>query len=94
MPEEVLFESESAQPREDIATALRSVADRLDDGEPITLKAGEESVTVEPPARPTFEVEVEREGPTDGPGEVSVEFEIEWDEAETGEDAVGSLEVE
>jgi hypothetical protein len=32
---------------------------------------------MEPPARPTFEVEAEREEPTDGPGESSIEFELE-----------------
>jgi hypothetical protein len=29
-------------------------------------------------------VKAEREGPADGPGELSVEFEIEWDEGESG----------
>jgi hypothetical protein len=34
-----------------------------------------------------FEVKVEREGPADGDGELSIEFELEWDEhaADTGE---------
>jgi amphi-Trp domain-containing protein len=85
MPEEVLFESESRQSREAIATYLRSVADKLDGGGPITLSAGEQSVTMEPPAEPTFEVKAEREGPANGPGELSVELEIEWTEGESGE---------
>ncbi|MFW6448543.1 MAG: amphi-Trp domain-containing protein [Halobacteriota archaeon] len=80
MPEEVLFESESRRERTEIASYLRTIADRLDAGEPITLEAGDQSVTLEPPARPTFEVKAEREGPTDGPGELSVEFELEWPE--------------
>ena len=95
MPEEVLFKSESDHSRAEIASLLRRVADNLDDGEAITLKAGSESVTLEPPARPTFEVKAEREGPADGPGELSVEFELEWDEAGAdggGDD--GSLEIE
>jgi len=92
MPEKVLFESESDQPRADIATLLRTVADNLDAGEPITLSAGSESVTMDPPARPTFEVKAEREGPTDAPGELSVEFEIEWDE--NGGDGDGDLQIE
>jgi amphi-Trp domain-containing protein len=90
MPEEVLFESESAQSRNDIAAMLRRVADNLEAGDAITLRAGDESVTMDPPDRPTFEVKAEREGPADGPGELSVEFEIEWDE--NGES--GSLEIE
>jgi len=95
MPEEVLFESESDQPREDIASFLRTVADNLEQGSDITLKAGEESLTMNPPSRPTFEVKAEREGPTDGPKELSVEFELEWDENADGESAAsGALEIE
>ena len=41
MPEEVLFESENRQARAEIASYLRTVADKLDAGEPITLKAGD-----------------------------------------------------
>jgi amphi-Trp domain-containing protein len=95
MPEEVLFKSESEQTREEIASYLRSVADKLEQGEAITLKSGSESVTMEPPARPTFEVKAEREGPTDGSGEFSIEFELEWDENGSGEDSgSGQLEIE
>ncbi|QCC46230.1 amphi-Trp domain-containing protein [Halobellus limi] len=90
MPEEVLFKSESPQSREEIAAYLRSVADKLESGEAITLSAGGESVTMEPPARPTFEVKAEREGPTGGSGELSVEFELEWDEGGEGGDAADS----
>jgi len=94
MPETVLFESESRQSREAIATYLRTVADSLDAGNTITLKKGEESVTMEPPAQPTFEVKAEREGPTDGPGELSIEFELEWDESGDNGGADGALEIE
>ena len=95
MPEEVLFKSESSQPRADVAATLRAVAEKLEGGEAITLKANGESVTLEPPARPTFEVKAEREGPADGPGELSVEFELEWPEdADAGGDGDGSLEIE
>lgn len=80
MPENVLFESESTRDRAAIASYLRRVADTLDDGDALSLSAGEESVTLDVPDRPTFEVKAEREGPADGPGELSVEFEIEWPE--------------
>lgn len=94
MPEEVLFESESRRSREEIAAYLRTVVESLESGSGITLTRGEESVTMEPPARPTFEVKVEREGPADGPGELSVEFELEWNEdGETGGSG-GELEIE
>jgi len=95
MPEELLFESESDQSREQVASFLRTVADNLDAGEAITLKAGGESVTMDPPSRPTFEVKAEREGPTDGPKELSVEFELEWDEgAQDAESGSGQLQIE
>jgi len=85
MPEKVLFESESRRSREEIAAYLRTVVESLESGSGITFTRAEESVTMDPPARPTFEVKVEREGPADGPGELSVEFELEWDEdGETG----------
>ncbi|OAQ52969.1 hypothetical protein HTG_09065 [Natrinema mahii] len=94
MPEDVLFKSETEQSRADIASLLRRVADNLDAGDSITLTAGADSVTLEPPARPTFEVKAEREGPADGPGELSVEFELEWDE-DGGEDGgSGELKIE
>ena len=96
MPEEVLFQSEVSQSREEIASYLRQVADTLEAGGDITLTAGEQSVTMTPPAQPTFEVKAEREGPTDSPGELSIEFEIEW--AEDGEagnaESGGGLEIE
>jgi amphi-Trp domain-containing protein len=89
MPEEVLFESESTQDRAQIASFLRTVADNLDAGDSITLSAGEESLTMDPPSRPTFEVKAEREGAADGPKELSIEFELEWDE-NAGDEAGGS----
>lgn len=95
MPEEVLFKSEQVQDRSTIASMLRRVADNLDAGNSITLRAGGDSVTMDPPASPTFEVKAEREGPTDAPGELSIEFELEWDEDHEGTNAEsGSLEIE
>jgi len=50
---------------------------------------------MDPPERPTFEVKAEREGPADGPGELSIEFELEWDEnSESAEGGTGNLEIE
>ena len=90
MPEEVLFKSEQRQSREQIASYLQTVVDKLDAGEPITLQGGGDSVTLEPPTQPTFEVKAEREGPTNGPKELSIEFELEW--PEDGDDD-GELEI-
>jgi len=95
MPEEVLFKSESRQSRAEIAAYLRKVADNLDNGNAIALKAGAESVTLNPPAQPTFEVKAEREGPAGNMTELSVEFELEWDENEEGgAGGGGQLEIE
>lgn len=95
MPEEVLFNTESVQTRAEIASYLRNVADILEQGGAITLKAGAESATMDPPERPTFEVKAEREGPVDGAGELSIEFELEWDETDEGtEGEPGKLEIE
>ncbi len=93
MPEEVLFKSESDQSREEIASYLHRVAEKLEQGGDITLNSGADSLTMEPPARPTFEVKAEREGPTDGPGELSLEFELEWDENDSKEES-GSDQLE
>ncbi len=94
MPEEVLFKSESDRTRAEIASYLRTVADALEAGDDITLTAGDQSVTMDPPARPTFEVKAEREGPVDGDGELSVEFELEWDENANGEGSASDLEID
>lgn len=91
MPEEVLFETESRQSRAAVADYLRTVADRLDAGESLTLSAGTDSVTLDVPSRPTFEVKAEREG-TAPNTELSVEFELEWKE-NSGDDG-GDLTIE
>jgi amphi-Trp domain-containing protein len=91
MPEETLFTSESIQNRGEIADYLRRVAETLDSGESLTLRAGDQSVTMDPPPSLTFEVKAEREGPAGEPGELSIEFELEWDE-DGGEG--GPLEIE
>ena len=96
MPEEVLFETESKMTRADIAAILRNTADKLDAGDAVTLSAGNDSITLDPPASPEFEVKVEREtkaGQTEG--DLSIEFEIEWDErGADGSATDGTLTVE
>jgi amphi-Trp domain-containing protein len=46
--EEVLFKSESARSRDEIASYLRNDAEKLEQGNSITPKAGSESVTMVP----------------------------------------------
>lgn len=91
MPEEVLFATEEVHSREEVASFFRTVAESLAAGEAITLRAGDDAVTMDPPRHVTFEVKAEREGPVDGSGELSVEFELEWDEDGSGS---GPLEIE
>ena len=94
MPEEILFETESTQTRTAVADYLRTVADRLEAGGGLTLEAGGQSVSVDPPERPTFEVKVERETPSGGgPGELSVEFELEWREGDGEQGPAGDLDI-
>lgn len=93
MPEEVLFETESKHSRDEIAAYLRSVADRLDDDGNISLRSGNESLDMSVPGSLTFEVKAERE--TSGGAsadELSIEFELEWDEGADG-DGSGSGEL-
>ncbi|WIV67946.1 amphi-Trp domain-containing protein [Natrialbaceae archaeon AArc-T1-2] len=94
MPEEVLFKFEGSMDRSEIASYLRTVADNLERGDAIELESGSESVTMEPPSRPTFEIKAEREtSSSGGPAELSVEFELEWDDGETDGDG-GGLSIE
>lgn len=94
MPEEVLFKSETKHSRAEIAAYLRNVADSLEEGGPLTLKSGDESVSLDPPEISTFEVKAEKEGPEGNMDERSVEFEIEWYVGDEGESADASLEIE
>lgn len=93
--EEVVFESEQRMTRAEIAEYLRAMAESLDRGASVTLSAGEQSVTLDPPAEPTFEVKVEHEGPEGAMTERSIELELEWDEAdEDASVAGGDLTIE
>ncbi|MFC7231072.1 amphi-Trp domain-containing protein [Saliphagus sp. GCM10025308] len=95
MPEEVLFSFEQSLTRDEIADYLRAVADRLESGDDLVLESGGNSVTMQPPGRPTFEVKAEREtSQSGGPAEFSVEFELEWEEgADENGDGDGSLTI-
>lgn len=91
--EDVLFETERRQRRAEIADYLETVADRLRTGDEFTLRSSDESVTLDVPDRPEFEVKVEREGPADGPWERSLELELEWAEGEEGGGSGGDGEL-
>jgi amphi-Trp domain-containing protein len=80
MPEETLFETERVMGREAVAEYLHTLADSVASGGDVTLRSGDQSVTLTPPSEVEFEVKAEREGPTDGDGELSIEVELEWPE--------------
>lgn len=93
--EETVFETEQRMARGEIAEYLRAVAESLERGATITLSAGDQEVTLDPPAEPEFEVKVEHEGPDGAMTERSIEFELEWDESEEGAAAAdGELTIE
>lgn len=83
--------TESVRSREEIADYLHAVADSLAAGDEVHLSAGEESVSLTPPAQAEFEVSVERDD-RGASTEVEVEFEIEWEEREDG--GSGDLQIE
>lgn len=89
--EEILFQTEEVRDRREIADLFRTVADRLAAGESITFTDGDETVELDPPDHPTLEVKAEREGSGES-AELSVEFELEWDEHGSG-DAEGGLQI-
>ncbi len=88
MPEKTLFKNESKQSRKAIAEYLRAVADSLESGGEITLRSGDQSVTLNPPEYLEFEVEAEREGRANN-RELSIEFELEWKESDSGKSGGG-----
>ncbi len=89
--EEVLFKTEEVQSRHQIAKYLRTIAENLENKQNITLRSGDDAVTLDPPTNPVFEVKAEREGEGDMEGEMSLELEIEWDQGERTDEA---LEIE
>lgn len=70
--------------REDAGEKLRGLADKIKKGR-VELKAGNDSVTLQPADQVEFELAVEKEDD----GDISIEIEIEW--PETG--SSGPLEI-
>lgn len=77
--EETIHETRRQRSRRAIASYFRRVADALGRGEPVPA-GDDQTVTVEPPAKPELDIEVEREG-----GDISLEIELEWPEDEGGD---------
>lgn len=73
-----LYESEERTDRAGIASVFRRIADELEGSGPVAV-TDDESVTVDPPAEPLLDIEIDH---TDGI--VGLEFEIEWEDDEGG----------
>lgn len=71
--------------REDASEKLRSLADKISTGQ-VELKAGNDSVTLQPAEQLEFELDVEKEED----GDISIEIEIEWPEEQSN----GDLEIQ
>jgi len=76
MSDDTIYEGEETRSRRGLATYFRRLARRLSRGEPVPADE-EQTVTVEMPADPDFEVEVEQQDDV-----VSLEIEVEWPAAE------------
>lgn len=70
-----LLRTEQRMDRKDAAEKLHNLADKLGEGS-IELKAGDNSVTLQPANDLEFELDVEKESD----GDMSLEIELEWSE--------------
>jgi len=77
MSEDTIYETEEPRTRRGLATYFRRLARRLSRGEPVPANE-EQTVTVEVPDDPDFEVEIEQEGDL-----VSLEIEVEFPAEDT-----------
>lgn len=71
--EETVFRSEEVLSREEIASFLGDISGKLESGEALNLKSGQQETQLDVPEKAEFEVKVEEEGE-----ETSLEIEIEW----------------
>jgi amphi-Trp domain-containing protein len=80
MPEEVLFKTEEAVSREDVADAFADAAEQVRTGT-VTLESATDEQNVELPEETTFEVELERVTDSEtGEEYYELEYEISWTE--------------
>lgn len=74
--ETVLFKSKEPKAAADVATTLRQLADKIDQGQ-LTLRQGDQEVTLSFSQQMTLEIAVEEEIKTTH-RQQSLEVEIEW----------------
>jgi len=78
MPEEVLFKTEAARARDDVAAVLADAAAQIEGGS-VDLSDDGQTESVAIPEEPTLEVELERVTDSEtGAGYYELEYEITW----------------
>lgn len=76
-----LLKTTKKMSREDAAEKIHSLADKIGKGQ-VELKAGNDSVNLQPSEQVEFELEVEEEKD----GDLSIEIEVEWPEKGNSEE--------
>ena len=76
MSDKTIHKAKRTRTRRGIASYLRRIANALGRGDPVPADEAQ-TVTLDPPADPAFEIDVER-----GDGTVTFELEMEWNEAD------------
>lgn len=87
-----LFKSEEKMSRAGMTQMLRSIADKLDQGN-IHLKSGQSNIKLDVPDRVILEIQVEEETKKSKGLQHSLEIEIKWFEGDDSTGAGGSLEL-
>ena len=91
--EKVLFKSEEKKQTSEVASILRTVADKLESGR-IMLSHGKEEIYLVIPKTVTLEFKVEEETKSGRDTlKKSLEIELEWYEGEDGETETGELSI-
>lgn len=70
-----LLKTTNKMNREDAGEKLHNLADKISEGR-VELKAGNDSVSLQPADQVEFELDVEKEDD----GDISIEIELEWPE--------------
>lgn len=95
MANDTLFEFEQDMSRADVATYLRTIADKLDGNGELDFSAADQSTTIQVPDHVKFEIDLDRESYDRGSSEIELELELEWYETSEGSIAgPGSLEIQ
>ena len=76
-----LLTTEKKMAREQAAEKIHSLADKISEGQ-VELKAGNDSVNLQPGEQVELEIEVEKEAD----GDTSIEIEVEWPETDKSEE--------